>query len=244
MKNEDEENFISGIHNYCDRWCERCAFIERCRVGAAEARMTDEERDPDSEAFWRNLANIFAEAQTMLIAKAEEFGIEIQPISDEDFEKHRQREGDFVENQELSALSERYWKEVRQTLNNRDFWIIFAPTDEETSAEMLEIISWYQFFIAAKIRRGFHSLLDINGTYKPEELDDTESNANGSIKIALIAVERSIMAWTALMSPENAQTIAPCLNLLEKIKRQTDQKFPHAYDFIRPGFDKVNEIMM
>ena len=23
-------NFISGIHNYCDRWCERCPFTARC----------------------------------------------------------------------------------------------------------------------------------------------------------------------------------------------------------------------
>ena len=23
-------DFISGIYNYCDRWCERCAFTSRC----------------------------------------------------------------------------------------------------------------------------------------------------------------------------------------------------------------------
>jgi hypothetical protein len=23
-------NFITGIYNYCDRWCERCAFTSRC----------------------------------------------------------------------------------------------------------------------------------------------------------------------------------------------------------------------
>lgn len=244
MNHEDEQNFISGIHNYCDRWCERCAFVERCRVGEAEARMTDDERDPDSEAFWRNLANIFAEAQMMLTEKAEELGIEIEPTSDEEFEKRQQREDDFIENQELSALSEQYWKQVRQTLDDRDNWLIFAPTDEETTAEMLEIISWYQFFIAAKIRRGFHSLLDTDGTYLSENLTDSQSDANGSIKIALIAVERSIMAWTMLMTAENAQTIAPLIALLETIKRQTDQKFPSARDFIRPGFDEVNEIVM
>ena len=26
-KNPD---FIPGIYNYCDRWCERCAFTARC----------------------------------------------------------------------------------------------------------------------------------------------------------------------------------------------------------------------
>ncbi len=61
-----EEKFISGIHNYCDRWCERCTFMARCRVAEAESQTTDEERDIENEAFWRNLSNIFAEAKTIL----------------------------------------------------------------------------------------------------------------------------------------------------------------------------------
>ncbi|KAA3623526.1 MAG: hypothetical protein DWQ02_24375 [Bacteroidetes bacterium] len=27
-----EFNLISGIYNYCDRWCKRCAFTERWAV--------------------------------------------------------------------------------------------------------------------------------------------------------------------------------------------------------------------
>jgi len=34
--------FISGIHNYCDRWCERCHFTERCEVYAAEEANPDD----------------------------------------------------------------------------------------------------------------------------------------------------------------------------------------------------------
>ena len=32
----DDPRLISGIYNYCDRWCERCAFVERCAVGIEE----------------------------------------------------------------------------------------------------------------------------------------------------------------------------------------------------------------
>ena len=28
----DNPNLISGIHNYCDRWCERCPLTARCLV--------------------------------------------------------------------------------------------------------------------------------------------------------------------------------------------------------------------
>jgi hypothetical protein len=47
MDDNDEERFllqqlsprnIVGVHNYCDRWCERCGFADRCVVNAAAPR--------------------------------------------------------------------------------------------------------------------------------------------------------------------------------------------------------------
>lgn len=31
----ENPDFIPGIYNYCDRWCERCAFTSRCLTYAA-----------------------------------------------------------------------------------------------------------------------------------------------------------------------------------------------------------------
>ena len=39
------DGFILGIYNYCDRWCETCAFTSRCRVFADRAEM-DAAMDP------------------------------------------------------------------------------------------------------------------------------------------------------------------------------------------------------
>ncbi len=50
---------------------------------------------------------------------------------------------------------------------------------------MLPIIRWYQYFISAKVKRG---LLSVDDDF-PRDRDD-------SIKIALIASQCSIMAWT------------------------------------------------
>ena len=33
--------FISGIYNYCDRWCERCRFTAYCRVYDTEQRRLE-----------------------------------------------------------------------------------------------------------------------------------------------------------------------------------------------------------
>lgn len=205
--------------------------------------MTDEERDINNEAFWRNLANIFTEAKTMIQEKAEGLGIEFEPISDEEFARYKQREKEFIGNQELTKLTEKYWKDTRKTLEAKDDWLIFSPMDEDVQNEMLEIVHWYQFFIAAKIGRGFHGLIDFDGSFLEEELNDSQSDANGSIKIALIAIERSIMAWTNLMTGGNSQTIAPHISLLKTIKQKTETKFPLARDFIRPGFDEIETVM-
>jgi hypothetical protein len=236
-------DFISGIHNYCDRWRERCAFTARCRAADAESDMTDEERDIHNEAFWRKLAAVFAEAQIMLTEKAEEFGIDLEAVSDEKIAAVLEREDEFVENDILAKLSLKYLKDSTTALEKKDDWLIFSAPGEETKNEMLEIICWYQFFISAKIRRGLHGLLDLDGNFDESELNDTRSDANGSVKIALIAVERSIMAWTVLMTNENSRTIKPLLHLLETVRQTAEKKFPNAYQFVRPGFDEIETVM-
>ena len=128
-------------------------------------------------------------------------------------------------------------------LEAKDEWLIFSLLDEEAQNAQLSVIYWYQFFISAKIQRGLSGILDFDGNLEEAELTDTQSDANGSIKIALIAVERSIMAWTNLMTKENSATIKPLLVLLETVRRKAEEKFPHARDFIRPGFDELEMIM-
>ncbi|MGI8641724.1 MAG: hypothetical protein ACR2MG_17490 [Pyrinomonadaceae bacterium] len=238
-----EEKFITGIHNYCDRWCERCTFTARCRVFSMEQEDTDEERDINNEAFWRNLAGIFAQAKTVIREKAEEFGIDVDAVSDEEFAEIKRRREENLSREDLPKLAEKYGRESRKILEEKDEWLIFSALNEETQNEMLSIIYWYQYFIGAKIHRGLSGIFDSDGNFDAEELEDAQSDANGSIKIALIAVERSLMAWTVLLTNENARTIEPLLNLLETIKRKAEEKFPNARDFIRPGFDEIETVM-
>jgi len=42
-------DFISGIYNYCDRWCERCAFTHRCRVYATQKQFEEEAAEEEEE---------------------------------------------------------------------------------------------------------------------------------------------------------------------------------------------------
>ena len=62
----DNPDWIPGIYNYCDRWCERCAFTGKCRSFAMEIRESGVEAnaqpEPDtlahdirSKEFWEEL---------------------------------------------------------------------------------------------------------------------------------------------------------------------------------------------
>ena|SRR5438093_6007790 len=55
-----DPRFISGIYNYCDRWCERCTLSDRCLTYAMERSEDDPDewgraRDLSNEKFWDNL---------------------------------------------------------------------------------------------------------------------------------------------------------------------------------------------
>ena len=122
MKKEDikklakNKDFISGIYNYCDRWCERCPFTSRCMNYAMSREYTTdpEASDIDNEKFWQNLSEIFKVTREMLEESAEELGIDIDSI---DFEAASQEESikdKIVENHECCRAAKKYGEMVNE----------------------------------------------------------------------------------------------------------------------------------
>ena len=66
-------------------------------------------------------------------------------------------------------------------------------------------------------------------------------DSEGSAKIALIAMDRSIAAWSGLrtaLGPDDADGILDLLAKLSAIRRETEKLFARARAFKRPGFDQ------
>ncbi len=208
-----------------------------------EQEYSDEERDINTEAFVENLARIFADARAMLVEKAEEFGIDPFGLSDTEFKEIQDRQHTFVDGQELTKLTERYAAEAGKVLDAKDELLKAGPADEDAQAEVIGVLYWYQHFISAKIQRGLHGMLDVDGYEDPAEINDPQSDGNGSVKIALIAIERSILAWTYVLDATNTSAVRPLIEVLEKIKTMAEEKFPKAQDFVRPGFDEIDTVM-
>jgi hypothetical protein len=262
-------DFILGIYNYCDRWCERCPLTARCLVYATEkaddAATDPEAHDINSAKFWSRLESMFEEAHEMILEWAEEAGVDVAAIEDE--AAGREQNKQEAKQHELS-LSARHYAEMVQRWFTEEFAVEQHVHDDTTGqsknteedidvSSAIEVIRWYQFFVAAKVFRaligleaeGADETLTADEIFAGAEIDDDEEpfaaggndDADGSAKIALIAIDRSLSAWRVMQSsvPEKADSIRPMLIELERIRHIAEQTFPHARDFIRPGFDEV-----
>lgn len=240
---DGEDNFIRGIFNYCDRWCERCNFTDRCRVFASErSRELEDSDDPMGDTL-RAVAESLAEARGMLIEKADEMGIDLESaMNDPAIEESMQRSRETVDSEEAAQLAWQYSLETRSLLENAETWA--GDTDEDPIIDdTLEVIRYYLFSIGVNVKSSFNAALDDDGYYDDDLLCDSQSYANGTAKRTLIILERSILSWAYLMNEQNAEILRPVIARLEKTRDLLEAKFPNAREFIRPGFDEIENVM-
>ncbi len=244
----DNPDFISGIYNYCDRWCGRCPFASRCLVYAMENEQTDDPASSDirNAEFWQKLESIFQQAREMITAWAEENGVDLSAASLEpEIQEHR-RELRGAEDHEVCVAANDYAASVNEwfaeevlEVQGADDRVAADPEDSENDEmvnDATEVIRWYQYQIAAKTVRALMS----RGDEEEKNAEDLPKDSDGSIKVALIAIDRSISAWRLMQiaRPGRAESATPLLIALERLRQITEQTFPDARDFIRPGFDE------
>ena len=227
--------FISGIHNYCDRWCERCDFTNRCRVFAIKPDAPHD--DCDMGSIVRDISGMLAQTKRMLVEKCEELGIDPFSVSPEENAGIHQREKAFVDCDELSQLGDCYSRAAKEVLED------LSVLDRDQYEPPLAILGWYLFFIPVHIKCSLHALLDEDGFENRSQYADSTSHANGTVKITLIAIDRSLTSWKQLAELSCPKEVERLIELLESIRAKLERRFPLARDFIRPGFDEVETVM-
>ena len=253
-----DPRFISGIYNYCDRWCERCPFTSRCLNYASGEKELDtpESRDIENQAFWDKLQETFQATIEMIREMAEEEGIDLDAVDvEEEMEEHR-RIRDAARDHELSRLSHDYigmvngwFDSAEELIKNKEEELNLQEQLElpgssplvsaATIADAADVIRWYQYFIHVKLMRALQGMME----KRPEILNDFPKDSDGSAKIALIALDRSLGAWGELRRyfPEKEDFTLPILLHLDKLRRKTEKAFPEARAFVRPGFDEAEK---
>ena len=101
-------------------------------------------------------------------------------------------------------------------------------------SDATEVIQWYQYFIYVKLMRALH------GLFRRDEDDIEMYDANGSAKVALESIDRSISAWGRLLErfDEQEDKLLSILVDLQRLRTITENTFPDARSFIRPGLDE------
>lgn len=252
---EQDSKHIPGIYNYCDRWCERCAFTSRCLnfEMSAEKFGDSDSLDIKNAAFWNKLSEVFQETLTMLKEMAAEQGIDLDSIRIEAHERERRK---FDENvvHIITHMAKTYadmvddcfgaYVEVSEIVEDEAHpgsgsQLAQSSHGKETIAleESLEVIQWYQHQIYVKIRRALSSAQTENSI---EELDEFPKDSDGSAKVALIGIDRSISAWGNVLKyfPDLKEKILEIVAHLKSLVYRVEQKFPDARAFVRPGFDE------
>ncbi|MFH1123484.1 MAG: hypothetical protein V1758_07445 [Pseudomonadota bacterium] len=115
--------------------------------------------------------------------------------------------------------------------------------DAETDSleEPLEVIRWYQHQIYVKLARAVRGLME-DDLEPADEMDRYAKDSDGSAKVALIGIDRSIAAWGTVHNrfPYHDPAVQALLIHLGQLRRKVEKAFPEARGFIRPGFDRVD----
>ena len=226
-------DLISGIYNYCDRWCERCPLTSRCLVYATEQEDSEspESQDIRNEAFWHKLSAIFQETREMIVEWAQKAGLDLNPTAEEDDARHKRRR-QLVDNHPLTKAGKKYANAASDWF--REFDQAMEVSDVEDARE---VIQWYQYQIAVKTMRALSGRKE--EIEEDPEIAGFPKDSDGSAKVALIGIDRSIAAWRMmqLSLPDRVESIVPLILQLERLRLWLEHGFPAARKFIRPGFD-------
>ncbi len=259
MKKDDfrrmaqDAKYIPGIYNYCDRWCERCAFTSRCMTFAMEQEEELQQGSPpkDAKEFWRRFESSLAVTQELVTDMAKEQGIEFKEEELAELGRQQKQRHDEAENHPLAKAAFAYdelvddWFRTGQAaLRAKEEEILVQAqlgverVKEEVVGltDVVEIIRWYQTQIHVKLMRA----LDADKAF--EAKSEQPKDSDGSAKVALIGMDRSIAAWLRMKEffPDKTDSILTMLVQLDRIRRATEGEFPDARSFVRPGFDTTS----
>jgi hypothetical protein len=237
-------DLISGIYNYCDRWCERCPLTSRCLVYATEQmdhngaqNSSMQSHDLRNQAFWHQLSSVLIETQQLISQWAREAGVDLNYVPAEEPPKRRKHRRQLVDNHPLARGGKKYANTASDWFRSFDH---LEPAEQSQQLEdAREVIQWYQYQIAVKLMRALSCRSD--GWEDEPEMADFPKDSDGSAKVALIGIERSIAAWrwVQLAQPERLESIVPLILQLERLRQRVENAFPEARDFVRPGFDEI-----
>lgn len=255
---------------WCARcaFTQRCRNFVMGREIEREAHGEVADKDATNAAFWNQLADQVRE-KTIFGAAADEAEEwedaaeqELDATPDLEWQAREEAREHTVRQHPLTRMAYEYMKRADAWLKTADADLKavaqslleaagskLATGDVEEEAreigEMIEVVAWYHTLIPPKLARAIGGLLerhdDVDGEVAEILTKSRLHDANGTGKVVLIAIERSMAAWVRLREilPNHEDEILAMLALLSRMQRGIQKELPDAQTFRRPGFDGV-----
>lgn len=256
---------ISGIYNYCDRWCEKCAYTNRCLLFKQEAEIEIKQiiKDENNPHLWvKDAADDFQEASDQVNKFMDEEDEEYEEFGKNDFDDENDDDDNFERNflneeiidegrpstflkdtdNPLIMLSEKLFKDFFDyyellKLKYPDELQIKKP--QSTLQQNLNILGWYTPQIHVKIRMCYWNKHKLSKSKDAEFAEIDEEMLNVSSRIAFIGIKKCIAALNFLYQQKaelQSETKAILHNVIQ-IKNIFIKEFPVAQTYKRPYFD-------
>jgi hypothetical protein len=255
---EDNPNYIEGIYNYCDRWCERCPMTHRCLLYAStpsDENLIEGSVEDLKHAMMRQVEASFTLTIDLLNKIAAERGIDLSDSSKtENPIREHERQRKDADKSALTRQAKQYLDNSKNWFDHCDTVILAKDKEFEQAARMqlpgrdlaretqelknaMDVIHWYQFQIVVKLVRSQTSRM--RQIDWDDDVEPMPKDSDGSAKVALIGIDRSIGAWGMMLQalPDQEDKILDILKILDRLRRMTEEEFPAARSFKRAGFD-------
>jgi len=250
----ENPNYIQGIYNYCDRWCKKCNFTDKCmHFALSEEHFPEQDsKNLTNKVFWQKISELFKVTLEMLNDLIEKEDIDMNMFDSQKAMRELDERKAEVKKHECSVAANEYIDMVNRWFSNAEEILLqnedIANLNSEYEFEReyyiesvnelkdhLETIQWYQYQIYIKINRAVEEKLATGN-----EPDELQSAYNGSAKVTLIGIDSSLLSWEYMMFkfPEKEDEVLEILVHLGRLRKKMEAEFPFARSFVRPGFDE------
>ena len=234
------DGYIVGIFNYCDRWCERCPLTSRCRVFTSTVEMEASD-DPLFVTLGAGLLRTAGALDSSLtpspLTSIEDEQDEDEPV--EEWAPPSRLHGGLSDHLAVPAEHDALEARATEYADRITRWMVTTWRDAPPTADAVDVITWFQFMLGAKINRALDGIRDVAA-------GDLESlpDASGSARVALLGAERSLGAWRELVvqGVVTAAEAEPFEADLAFMVTQLETLIPTARTFVRPGFDEPDDV--
>jgi hypothetical protein len=216
-------------------------MTHRCEVYADIGRLALnlKESDDENKKFWEDLTVLCSSLTSQVRDKVMDLGIDPREFEPETEMVTQVK--NHTSDDEITQVLVDYgklvneWFELNFDKVTEGLASVAELRNEETMFinEVIEVIHWYQYFIGIKYKQA-------SSQKDPGNIYDLDYQS-GTRKVAIIAIDRTIAAWSIILNelPEFEDEVLQFLVTLIRTRKDILSLHPETMNFIRPGFDET-----